>query len=113
MATSVEFKDFVLDQLQSIDTNFSFSARKMFGEYCIYLHEHGEKKVLFLLCDEQVFIKKYSALQGILENISEPFKGAKEWFVLDIDNLELLENVIKIAKPLLESPKNKSLKNLK
>lgn len=50
MATSAEFKDFVLEQCENCGSEFSFSARKMFGEYCIYLHDKGEKKVLFLVC---------------------------------------------------------------
>ena len=57
MATSESFKDFVLENLESAleDTPYHFSAKKMFGEYCIYVIE-GESvpKPIFLLCDEML-----------------------------------------------------------
>lgn len=42
MATSEEFKDFVLEQLarcaeENLEGEYAFSARKMFGEYCVYI----------------------------------------------------------------------------
>lgn len=39
MPTSESFKDFVLENLNSAleDTAYRFSAKKMFGEYCIYV----------------------------------------------------------------------------
>ena len=136
MATSAEFKDFVLDKLEqcvreglhkNLGGDFSFSARKMFGEYCVYIKdlrgfggcvsgENGGKKVLFLLCDEQVFIKKYEALEQIAQDFSAyfslgfPFEGAREHYIIDIENTELLFAIIQSTLPFLPTPKPKKSK---
>ena len=50
MASSADFKDYMLENLREIAedcrelAHISWSARKMFGEYCIYAHEDCEVK---------------------------------------------------------------------
>ena len=136
MATSAAFKDFVLDRLEqcareglneNLKGDFSFSARNMFGEYCVYIIDSAcseggilgsGKKVLFLLCDEQVFIKKYKVLEQIAQDFSAyfslgfPFSGAREHYIIDIENLELLATIIKSTLPYLPAPKVKNPKKL-
>lgn len=51
MATDHHFVEYVLDQLARVD---HISVRKMFGEYALYC----EGKVVALICDNQVFVKK-------------------------------------------------------
>lgn len=133
MATSAEFKDFVLERLEqcareclneNLGGDFNFSARKMFGEYCVYIRdlrgcvsgENGCKKVLFLLCDEQVFIKKYEVLEQITQDFNAyfslgfPFNGAREHYIIDIENTELLSTIIQSTLPFLPVPKPKKSK---
>lgn len=49
--------------------------------------------MLFLLCDEQVFVKKYEVLDEIASEyegffaLGFPFVGAREHYILDIENL--------------------------
>ncbi len=129
MATSESYKDFVLECLgrcakEYLGGRFAFSARKMFGEYCAYIQERnfcgdfggesilsGGKKVLFLLCDEQVFIKKYEVLEQIAQDFSAyfslgfPFSGAKEHYIIDIENLELVAQIIESSLPFLPTTK--------
>lgn len=128
MATSEGFKDFVLEQLarcaeEYLERKYAFSARKMFGEYCVYIVDLGDssaesranvsdsKKVLFLLCDEIVFIKKFECLSAVAREYSAyfalgyPFEGAKEHYALDIENLELVAQIIKVTLPFLPTPK--------
>ena len=126
MATSANYKDFVLEQLarcndEFLGRRFVFSARKLFGEYCVYIIDSGEscadsyldspKKVLFLLCDESVFIKKYESLDTIVRENSEfitlgyPFDGAREHYIIDIENLALVAQIIQSALPFLPTPK--------
>ena len=128
MATSEGFKDFVLEQLarcaeEYLDGKYAFSARKMFGEYCVYIVDLGDlgvesranmgdsKKVLFLLCDEIVFIKKFECLSAVAREycayftLGYPFEGAKEHYALDIENVELMAQIIKVALPFLPAPK--------
>ncbi|MGX2983598.1 transcriptional regulator [Helicobacter sp. 23-1045] len=132
MATSASYKDFVLEQLVRCDSEylgrrFVFSARKLFGEYCVYiadsrescvdLHLDSPKKVLFLLCDEGVFIKKYESLDAIVRENSEfftlgyPFDGAREHYIIDIENLALIAQIIQSALPFLPTPKAKPQKS--
>lgn len=122
MATSVGFKDFVLEQLarcaeEYLEGEYAFSARKMFGEYCVYVVDSRDsrvdlgKKVLFLLCDENVFIKKFECLDAMAREygayfaLGFPFDGAREHYILDIENLELMAQIIKSALPFLPTPK--------
>lgn len=127
MATSEGFKDFVLEQLarcaeEYLEGEYAFSARKMFGEYCVYVVDSRDsrtdlgKKVLFLLCDEIVFIKKFECLDAVVREygayfaLGFPYNGAREHYILDIENLELMAQIIKSALPFLPTPKPRKTK---
>lgn len=118
MATSESFKDFVLENLKSAleDTAYHFSAKKMFGEYCIYVIV-GESvpKPIFLLCDEVLFVKKFEILKPLLESapLGFPYAGAKESYILDVDSLETLREVVLALAPTLPTPKPKKPKQRK
>ena len=130
MVSSEAFKDFVLERLEqcareNLNGAFAFSVRKMFGEYCVYISEfrslesQNPKKVPFLLCDEQVFIKKYEVLDEIICEYEEffalgfPFVGAREHYILDIENLELLAKIVQSTLPYLPTPKPKNTRQNK
>ena len=120
MATSAEFKDFVLDCLERARSekrlNVRFETRKMFGEYCVYAYDTGVKKVLFLLCDELIFVKKFEALAEFASqnagyfDTGFPFEGAREYYILDIENTEFLGEFLQILLPLLPEVKPKKRK---
>ena len=114
MPSSTVFKDFVLEQLYLCTNAYHFSARKMFGEFCIYIHSNGEKKALFFIFDDTVFLKQNDKFKDILKDndLSPPFKGAKPWYVIDIENLELLEMIIKDVFLFLEPLKIKNKKKI-
>lgn len=117
MATSKEYKDYVLERLQECVAelredskgkieSYTFSARKMFGEYCVYMQDSksaDKPKALFLLCDECVFVKQYKILKSLLAHSqkAKPYPGAKEWYIIDIDSKELLQEIITILAPIL------------
>lgn len=117
MATSKEYKDYVLERLCEYMTDLSedskggvesytFSARKMFGEYCVYIQDSKsmqKPKALFLLCDECVFLKPHKCLESLLEYCQKgkPYPGAKEWHIIDIDSKELLQEIITTLTPIL------------
>lgn len=121
MATSEGFKDFVLENCERANAefslNFTFSARKMFGEYCVYVNDKGVLKALFLLCDESVFVKKLAELAEFVAQNAErfetgyPYDGAKEHFIIDTENAEFLGALLEILVPLLPVPKPKKPKN--
>ncbi len=105
MASSVDFIEFVADQIR--DTGI-IHYKKMFGEYMVYVND----KPLLLVCDDTVFVKKIDALSEIMQEADSgfPYKGAKEHYILDIENVELSKVVISIIEPLKEVPKPKKKK---
>ncbi len=103
MATSQHTVDFILEQIANAG---SVSARKMFGEYCIYC----DKKVVALVCDEELFVKMTLAGKEFLGKYEEkpPYPGAKPYFFIsgDIwDDSEWLTKLIKISASKLPIPK--------
>lgn len=123
MATSEGFKDFVLEHLEHTNAEFggtfTFSARKMFGEYCIYVNDSGVQKTLFLVCDEEIFVKKFAELSEFaLQNeahcsVGYPYEGAKEHYKVDIENTEFLSKLLQILVPLCPASKPKKHKKSK
>ena len=89
MATSTEFLDFVLEQLSGIG---ALRHRKMFGEAMIYLND----RPVILVCNDTVFVKQHDVIRDLMEGAETgiPYKGAKDHYVLDIDNAELSKQVV-------------------
>ena len=102
MATSQEYIEFVCEQIA--DTG-AIRYRKMFGEYMIYVND----KPLLLVCDNTVYVKKLDALLPLLEHADcgIPYDGAKEHYILDIDNATLCREVIAVIEPITPMPKKK------
>jgi TfoX/Sxy family transcriptional regulator of competence genes len=71
MGTQAQTIDHLLDALAPL----SLSARKMFGEYALYL----DGKVVALVCDDQLFLKPTSGAQAALPHCptGAPYPGAK------------------------------------
>ncbi len=105
MATSVEYIDFVRERL---DRFGSVRTRKMFGEYMVYFND----RPILTVCDNTVFIKKFPELSEIMSSApcSFPYEGAKESYILDIENDELLDQVIPILGNIVPLPKPKKKK---
>ena len=105
MATSLEYIEFVCGQIQSFgDVRY----RKMFGEYMAYLNE----KPILLVCDNTVFIKKLPQIEALMRNAEcgFPYDGAKEHYVLDIENADLLSRLIPVLEAAIPMPKPKKKK---
>lgn len=101
MATDKTYIEFVCEQLRGEDAQY----KKMFGEYMVYL----EGKPVLLVCDNTVFVKKREELKELMAeaDCGFPYDGAKEHYILDIENAELTERVIEILKEVTPLPKNK------
>ncbi|MGL4206679.1 MAG: hypothetical protein ACRCRW_11250 [Aeromonadaceae bacterium] len=106
MSTTQEYIENVMDQ---IDGAWNKRYRKMFGEYMVYINE----KPILLVCDNTVFVKKLEAIKGLIheESVGTPYKGAKEHFVLDIEDRELLNGVITKLERETAIPVKKSKKS--
>ena len=109
MATTVDYIEFVCGQVRDAG---AVRYKKMFGEYMVYVND----KPILLVCDNTVFVKIMPCLDALMANAEKgfPYDGAKEHYILDIEDVELslaviaaLEAVTSVPKP---RPKKKGLK---
>ena len=72
------------------------------GEYTIYVND----KPLLLVCDNTVFVKKLPELSQAMADAptGSPYPGAKEHYILDIDDRPLVARVIAILEPITPVP---------
>jgi TfoX/Sxy family transcriptional regulator of competence genes len=105
MATPLDFIEYVCDQIDGVG---AVRYRKMFGEYMIYIND----KPILLVCDSTVYVKILPCLDGLLSDAGKgfPYTGAKEHYILDTDNTELLKAVIDVLEPITPLPKPKKKK---
>lgn len=107
MTTTKEYIDFVCDQIQRYG---EVHSRKMFGEYMAYLNE----KPVLLVCDNTVFVKKLPETESVMKEFNAecgfPYDGAKEHFILDIENRGLMDKVIPLLEKITPVPKKRKSK---
>jgi TfoX/Sxy family transcriptional regulator of competence genes len=105
MATTREYVEFVLDQIRGAgDVRY----RKMFGEYMVYVND----KPVLLVCDNQVFVKPVQAVKEALKGAEmlPPYQGAKEHYLLNIDDREKSLEVARILERVTPVPTPKKPK---
>lgn len=105
MATSVEFIQYVCEQIRGVG---EVRYKKMFGEYMVYVND----KPVLLVCDDTVYVKM---LDAIAEDMAEapkgiPYGGAKEHYILDIDDSELAVKVVEKSEKVTPLPKPRKKK---
>ncbi|MDD2993547.1 MAG: TfoX/Sxy family protein [Pygmaiobacter sp.] len=100
MASSPEFVTYVCEQVAPCGI---VRSRKMFGEYMIYVND----RPLLLVCDNTVFIKKLPCVATLLAaaEVGIPYPGAKEYYILDIDDRTLSHKVVAALLPFVDLPK--------
>ena len=100
MATKVDFIEYVCGQIDGVG---AIRYRKMFGEYMVYVND----KPLLGVCNNTVYVKILPCLDDLMANAErgEPYDGAKEHYILDIDNRELTLAVIAALEPVVPVPK--------
>jgi uncharacterized protein YdhG (YjbR/CyaY superfamily) len=102
MATTPDYIEYVAESLA-----FAGDVRykKMFGEYMVYVNE----KPLILVCDNTAFVKKLPCLYSLMVNaeIGFPYKGAREHYILDIEDTSLAECVVAEPDKATPPPKTK------
>jgi TfoX/Sxy family transcriptional regulator of competence genes len=101
MATDPSFAAYVLDQAAEAG---DVRARRMFGEYALYL---GDKVVGFL-CDDQAFLKPTAGGRALLARVVEglPYPGAKPHLLLadELDDRPLLAALLQRTAEELPEP---------
>lgn len=102
MATSVDYIEYVCDQIRGVG---EIRYKKMFGEYMVYVND----KPILLVCDNNVFVKKLDIISVEMKEaeVGFPYEGAKEHYILDIDNTEWSKAVISILEKNTPVPKPK------
>jgi TfoX/Sxy family transcriptional regulator of competence genes len=100
MATTVDYIEYVYEQVRGTG---AVRYKKMFGEYMVYVND----KPILLVCDDTVFVKMLPALDALMADAERgtPYDGAKEHYVLDIDNAELAQEVVAALLPVKAIPK--------
>ena len=93
MGSSIDFVKYVTDQLQVAgETRY----KKMFGEYMVYI----DNVPAVLVCDNTVYLKITDKTQPVMKKATKgfPYPGAKEHYILDIDDKALIEKAIPLIK---------------
>lgn len=88
MTTSQSTIDFLLDQLTGCG---AVTARKMFGEYCLYF----DGKPIGLVCDNQLFLKPTAAVRAMMNEPVEgiPYPNARPHLLISADLWEDRDNL--------------------
>ena len=95
MSTRPEFVQYLLDQLEGLG---ELRARKMFGDYLIYLND----RPALLVCDGTPFAKPLPCVAELLEDrpTAPPYEGTKAHYVLDPED----RNTLRRAAGVPEQP---------
>lgn len=101
MATSADFMEYVCAQLAGFDGVVRY--RKMFGEYMVYVND----KPVLLVCDHTVFLKLLPELETLMAGSVRglPYPGAKEHWMLDVEDREKLFAAVEILERVTPLPK--------
>ena len=88
MATTKEYKDFILEQLNILD---DITCKPMMGEYLLYY-----KNVLFGgIYDDRLLVKITDANKKYNMEESIPYDGAKNMYLVDdVDNIDKLKDIV-------------------
>ncbi|MCL2484340.1 MAG: hypothetical protein FWD89_05060 [Firmicutes bacterium] len=105
MPTKEDYLQFVCSQIERLGY---VRYKKMFGEGMIFLNE----KPIFLVCNSTVHVKMLPEMKELMEGAETafPYKGAKEHYILDIENKELACEVAQTLERVLPLPKPKKPK---
>jgi len=104
MASDLDYVQYVIDQIK-IDGIITY--KKMFGEYLIYLNN----RPVVLVCDNTAFVKMLGCIKTLMENaeVGVPYDGAKEHYIVDVDDSEHLSNVVMVLEKNVPIPKKKRI----
>ena len=102
MASSREYLDFELEQLEGIS---GIDYKKMFGEYLIYINN----KPAIMVCDNTPMVKKLPELLELMQGAPDvyPYEGAKVHLALDIENHALTRQVLEVIDRVTPVSKRK------
>ena len=102
MPTSEEYIEFECEQILDVGI---IRYKKMFGEYMIYVND----KPVLLVCDSTVYVKKLDCIDELMREADRgfPYKGAKEHYVLDVEDTDFCKEIVEILEKVTPIPKPK------
>lgn len=102
MSSTLEFIEFVCEQIRG---DHAVRYRKMFGDYMVYVND----KPVLLVCDDCVYVKKLPQIESLMADAEcgVPYDGAKEHYILDVEDVEHANEVIKILEEITPVPRKK------
>ncbi len=105
MATTNEYIEYVCEQINGIGV---IRYKKMFGEFMIYVND----KPVIIVCNNNVFVKKLDCIEEMMKDakLGYPYKGAKEHYVLDIDNSDFCKKIVSKVEEVTPIPKSRKKK---
>ena len=88
MATTIDYRDFILEQLNLLD---NITCKSMMGEYLLYYNG-----ILFGgIYDDRLLVKIVDSNKKYNMQESIPYESAKPMYLVDdVDNQELLRDII-------------------
>lgn len=106
MATTNEYIEYVCEQIKEVG---EVRYKKMFGEFMVYVNS----KPVIIVCDNTPFVKKLECIEEMMQNAEtgHPYKGAKEHYILDIDDVVFCKNVITQLEEVTPVPKPRKKKS--
>ncbi len=105
MATTNEYIEYVCEQIKGIG---EIRYKKMFGEFMVYVND----KPVIIVCDNVPFVKKLDCIEEMMKQaeVGFPYNGAKEHYVLDIDNPDFCKMVVSEVEKVTPLPKPRKKK---
>ena len=106
MASTKEYRDFVLEQLSGLE---GVKTRPMMGEYLLY----AQGKLVGGVYDDRLLLKPSPAAlrlvkeAGLEAQMESPYEGAKEMLLADVDRRELLCRMVETIAAELPAPGKK------
>lgn len=69
-------------------------------------------KPVLLVCDNTVYVKKLPEIEELMSctECGVPYDGAKEHYILDIENRELTAKVVEVLEQVTPVPKKRTKK---
>ncbi len=105
MASTPDFVEYVCARAAKAG---DVRSRRMFGEYMVYVND----RPVFLVCDNTVYVKKLGCVEQLLSQAPSgvPYEGAKEHYIVDINNEQLVVEAASILARELPLPKPRKRK---
>lgn len=110
MSTSIDYIEFVMDSLHRLNmAGMEFRYLRMFGEYCVYAND----KPIILVCNNTVHVKMLECLASLMSDSpsAHPYPGSKLYYVLDVENSDLLARAIVLLEANTSVAKRKKKSN--